>query len=596
MLVSEFIVDFLKSQKVKHVFLITGGAIAFLVDKIGTTKDIHYVCMHHEQSAAMAADAYSRMGPGIGVAMATSGPGATNLITGICCSWFDSIPTLLITGQVNTNEQSDKLKVRQLGFQETKIVDIVKPVTKFAAALGKPQNIRFLLEKAVYIAKSGRPGPALVDIPVNLQYAEINPNKLKGFVPSQKKLVKETSRTLRAKVRVTMDLIKNSSRPIILAGFGNHISCCENEIKNFVEVTGIPTVTTWSAADLFPFNHSLLVGQSGVYGSRAANFAIQNADLLIAVGARLDTRQTANPASYAREAKKVVVDIDEAELHKGRGLTPDIAINCDAKQFLTVMLSQKRKIKTADINNWKKQIKSWKQKYPILKEEYFKETGHVNPYVFIKVLSDLLPKDAIIIPDEGGNLTWTMQAIQIKSGQRLFSAFGNSPMGFALPASIGASFATSRKKPIICITGDGGLQLNIQEFQTIVQHKLPIKIIILNNRSYGIIKQFQDTWLGSRYEASEKGYSTPNFVKVANAYGLKTIQIKNHKEIKSRLKKVLGSKNAVFCDVQLSPEQKIVPKLEFGRPLEDLSPLLAKREFLKNMVAKPLAQSLESRK
>lgn len=594
MLVCQFIVDFVKSQKVKHVFLITGGAIAFVVDKIGTTKNIQYVCMHHEQAAAMAADSYSRLGPGLGVAMATSGPGATNLITGICCSYFDSIPTLLVTGQVNTSEQSSKLKVRQLGFQETKIVDIVKPITKFAAELEKPQDIRFLLEKAVYIAKSNRPGPVLVDIPINLQYAEINENKLKGFAPPQKKLTKDP--TLKKKVGSTIDLIKNSSRPIILVGFGNHISRCEKEIKNFVEMTSIPIVTTWSAVDLFPFNHPLLVGQSGVYGSRAANFAIQNADLLIAVGARLDTRQTANPASYAREAKKVVVDIDEAELHKGRGLTPDIAINCDAKQFLKVVHSLKGKIKTAKVLNWKKQIKSWKRKYPILKEKYLKEAGYVNPYVFIKVLSDLLPGDAIIIPDEGGNLTWTMQAIQIKGSQRLFSAFGNSPMGYALPAAIGACFATNRKRPIIVITGDGGLQLNIQEFQTIAHHKLPIKIIVLNNKSYGIIKQFQDTWLKSRYEASQKGYSTPDFIKVAKAYGIGAVRIKNHQEIKSKLKRVLSSKTAVFCEVQLSPDQKIFPKLEFGRPLEDQSPLLTKKEFLKNMIVKPLAQSLELRK
>lgn len=592
MLVSDFIINYLASLGIKHVFLITGAAIAFTVDAFRKRRDITYICMNHEQAAAMAADAYSRVGPGLGVALATSGPGATNLITGICCSWFDSIPTLLITGQVNTKEQRGELKVRQLGFQETDIVEIVKPITKYAYKIENPQEIKYQLQKAVYIAKSQRPGPVLIDIPINIQYAKIPKAKLKSFDAKELKL-KDKKINIEKIIKLTIDLINKSSRPVILAGFGNHLANSENELHRLVEKLNFPVVTTWSATDLFPKDFKLLVGQSGVYGSRAANFTIQNCDLLISVGARLDTRQTGgNPKAYARNAKKVVVDIDSAELTKG-WIIPDVKVKSDAKIFVKELLSNANKIKAANLENWLAKIEIWKSKYPIVEKRYFSQKKFVNPYVFCQVLSTQLPADAIIIPDEGGNLTWVMQSIQIKSGQRLFSAFGNSPMGYALPASIGASFATGGKRPIICITGDGGLQLNIQEFQVIVNHQLPIKIFILNNKSYGIIKQFQDTWLGSRYEASQKGYSTPDFIKVAKAYGISAVQIKNHKELKQKIKEVLNFKGPIFCDVLLDPDQKISPKLEFGRPLEDLGPLLPREEFFKNMIIKPLTQSLK---
>lgn len=597
MQVSDFIVNFLKSQKIRHVFLITGGAVAFLVDKIGLHRGIDYVCMQHEQAAAMAADAYSRVGPGLGVAMATSGPGATNLITGICCSYFDSIPTLFITGQVNTHEQKKGSKIRQLGFQETDIVDIVRPIVKFCSKLEKAEDIKYLLEKAVYIAKSGRPGPVLLDIPVNLQYAVIDKKRLRSFNASFSKSDnrKDVGIKFQSKINQVIKLIEKSQRPVILVGFGIRIAGAEEEIKALAKFFKFPIVSTWSAIDLFPSDSPFLVGQSGVYGSRFANFTIQNSDLLLAIGARLDTRQTGNPQTYARDAKKIIVDIDYPELYKRKALQPDVDVNFDAKQFLRAVLEASDNINIPNVDGWWQKITRWKERYPLLREEYFLQSRYVNPYVFMKLLSDFLPEDAIIIPDEGGNLAWTIQGIRIKSKQRLFSAFGNSPMGYALPASIGASIATGKKRPIVCITGDGGLQLNIQEFQTIVHQNLPIKMFILNNRSYGIIKQFQDTWLGSRYEASEKGYSVPDFIKLAKAYGLKTVQIKSQKEIEVKLRKILSLNTAVFCDVLLDPDQKIIPKLDFGRPLEDLSPLLPREEFFENMIVEPLTMNSDNR-
>ena len=567
MQVSDYIVDFLKAKKVKNVFLVTGGAIAFVIDKIGASSDIEYICTQHEQSAAMAADAYSRIGPGIGVALATSGPGATNLITGICCSWFDSVPTLFITGQVNTMEQVGTKKVRQIGFQETNIVDIVRPITKFAAKLENASDIKYLLEKAVDIAKSDRQGPVLIDIPINLQYASLKKSSLKSYRKNEKNRSGEKALPAK-KIKEVIKLISSAKRPVIVAGFGVRLAKADKELLSLVNTLGFPIVTTWSGIDLIAGSHPLLVGQFGIYGARSANFTVQNCDLLISIGARLDTRQTGKPSSYAKNAKKIIVDIDAAELHKGRGLEPDLEVNSDAKEFLTTLLLLKNKVKTKNIKPWLWQITKWKEQYPILDPKYYAQRKYVNPYLFMKVFSDLLPNNAIIVGDSGGNLTWTIQGIKIKKGQRLLSAFGNSPMGYALPAAIGAYYASDKKRPVICITGDGGLQINIQELQTIAHYKLPIKIIILNNKSYGIIKQFQDTWLGSRYEASEKGYSTPDFIKVAKSYGIKTIQIKNHRRLNKQIRSLMDAIGPVFCDVLLDPDQKIIPKLEYGSGLQ----------------------------
>lgn len=586
--VADYILNYLVSLGIKHVFIITGGAIAFVIDAFHDRKDIEYVCVSHEQAGSMMAEAYSRMGPGIAATMVTSGPGATNLITGICCAWFDSIPVLHISGQVNQFEQKGETGVRQMGFQETDIVSIVKPITKFASQLDKAENIRYFLEKATYIAKSGRPGPVLLDIPQNLQRARINPKKLVGFAVPKEKEYKDIGKSLSKKVGKSLDLIEKAKRPVVLAGFGIRSSGAEKELYKLIKLLGFPVVTSWSGFDLLPNNCPLRVGEIGVYGNRAANFTIQNADLLLSIGSRLDTRQTGGkPETFAREAKKIIVDIDKAELDKRRGLTPDIAIQTDAKDFLRAMIYalSKNKKRIPKVSGWFEKTMEWKIKYPTVKSEYYNEKNYVNAYVFIKTLSEELRNDAVIIPDDGGHLTWAMQAFAVKKGQRLFSAFGNSPMGYAFPASIGASFALG-KKEIICIDGDGSFQLNIQELQAIVYHNLPVKIFIMNNHGYGIIKQFQELYLGSRFEATGKGYSSPNFIEIAKAYGIKTVSIKNNKELRKKIKKAIEYRGSVICDVNIRDNQKIIPKLEFGKPIEDMTPYLPREEFLNNMIVK----------
>src|SRR3989344_870804 len=491
MKLTDYLAQYLVEQKIKKVFLITGGACAHIVDSLGKNKNISYICVQHEQAAAMAADAYARLTNNIGVAVATSGPGATNLITGVCCSYFDSIPTLMITGQSNIWETKGNTGVRQIGFQETDIIDIIRPITKFAVLVTEPNKIKYYLDKALYIAKSGRPGPVWLDIPMNVQQSEIDIEKLDEFNPKELEPKKLTN--ILDSVKRIAKKIKKAKRPTIIAGFGIKIGRAEKEFLETLGVLRIPVVSTWSGIDILPYDHPQYIGQYGVCGNRAANFAVQNSDLLLVLGSRLDTRQIGgDPKTFAREAIKIVVDIDNAELNKKR-VVPDIPVNADVRHFLTDLNIVLKGAKLPSFSGWLSRCSGWKKQYPTTLPEYYKQRGSVNAYVFIEALSKKLPSNSIIIPDEGGNLTWTIQGFKVKKGHQLFSAFGNSPIGYALPASIGAAFAEPRKN-IICIDGDGGFQMNIQDLQTIKNYRLPIKIFILNNNCYGIIKQFQETY------------------------------------------------------------------------------------------------------
>lgn len=593
MYLSDYVLNFLASKNIKNVFLITGGAISFMVDSFTRVKKLNYTCAAHEQAAAMMADAYSRLGPNLSCTMVTSGPGATNLLTGIACSWFDSIPAIHITGQVNSYEKQGAQKgtknTRQVGFQETDIVSITKPITKFSYQLKNPNEIKYVLEKACYLAQSGRPGPVVVDIPMDFQRAQITPSKLKSFKIPKDKINKTL---LKNNVKKIILSIKKSSRPVILLGGGIKISKSEKKLSQFLKNLQIPIVTTWSGVDLINYDNNKYIGNVGVYGSRAANFAVQNSDLLLCLGSRLDTRITGGvPKSFARKAKVISIDIDKNELSKQRGLKLFLKVQSNLSDFFTVANSL-IKIENINRSEWLKSCNSWKKKYPIIKTEYYKQKKFVNPYVFVNELSKLLNNKSVIIADDGGHLTWAIQAFKIKTGQKLFSAFGNSPMGYAFPASIGASIAKNKSK-IICIDGDGSIQMNIQELQTVIANKLPIKIIVMNNDGYGIIKQFQELYLEKRFEAttSATGVTNPDFKKVSEAYGIRHTLIKDHKNLKKLLSKALKSSKAEFIEVILKPDQKIIPKLQFGNPIEDLSPLLSRNEFNKNMIIKPTKSS-----
>lgn len=592
MKLSDYIADFLSEQGIRHVFVVTGSAAAHIIDSLAKNPEIKCVCTQHEQGAAMAADAYSRLTGNLGAAVATSGPGATNLITGVCCAYYDSIPVIYITGQVATFRLKMDTGIRQLGFQETDTVDIYKPITKYATLIKDPKRIRYELEKATYLAVSGRPGPVLIDIPDDLQREEIDPDELKSFVPKPEN--KDLSK-LNKQVERCIQLFENAKRPVIILGWGIALAKAQEEAREFIDKIGFPVLPSWAMMHLLPSNHPQVVGSFGLHGTRYGNFTIQNADLVLSIGSRLDTHLTGSPiTTFAREAKKIVVDIDLSELNKYKvfGMYMDLLIHSDAKDFLHIINTKINGIKKIDISEWNRRIAEWKAKYPICPAEYYKQE-EVNPYVFVKALSKESLEGDVIIVDTGCALAWMMQAFEFKPNQRLVHDFNNTSMGYALPASIGACFALDGQQ-IICVIGDGSLQMSIQELSTVVGHQLPIKIFLINNHGYSMIRQTQDQWLGSRYYASsiEGGLTFPDIVKVADAYNFKSMTIARNKELDVRIREVLDSDGPFLCNVEIHPEHRVIPQTKFGRPIEDAEPLLDRREFLKNMIVRPVKESL----
>ena len=574
--IAQVIIDYLLENNINTFFLVTGGAITPIVDCIGTNEGAKYYCFHHEQSAAMAAESYYKTTGKVAAVFATSGPGAQNLMNGLCGCWYESVPAVFITGQVSSYESIDSIEEnpRQLGFQETPVVDMFKPFTKYCKKITDVEQIKDVFANAIREMHSGRFGPVLIDLPVDiqnnqtdikLQKATYHPHLLDNdIIPKIEKL---------------NQYVKGAKRPLVLLGNGVRLSNCITEARGFIENYNIPFVVSWGGFDLIEHSHSLFVGDIGVYGNRGANFAIQNCDLLIILGSRLDTRQTGGDLRlFSRGSKKVMVDLDKNEIFKGssRGLNIDLPFVCDLKQFFSYT---KDPMEIDSRVEWFEKIKQWKE----LKYDTHKNNESLNAYKFLEVLNEMLPEESIIIPDEGGNLVWTIQSIKIKKKQRLFTDLGNSSMGFALPAAIGAAVETD--KTIVCIDGDGGFQMNIQELQTIVNYQLPIKIFILNNECYGIIKQFQDAYFGGRYIATEpKDYSFPDFSKVAKSYGMKSVKIDINSDISGEVKKVLEYEGPILCEVMIDNEQKLNPKLEFGNPLEDMSPYMSDEELSENML------------
>ena len=575
MKLSDYIAQFL-SKITDSVFVGQGGNIIHVLDSLGKRKDVKVIPSQNEQAASIAADAYSRFNNKIGVTAATSGPGMLNLMQGIACSFFDSIPTFHFAGAVVTNQIRKNKKIRQIGFQEMEVVDLVKPITKYAVLLKNKNNIKYELEKMLYFAKEGRPGPVLMDLPDDLQRAEINPKKLKSFKPPKKKVKKVNFE------KKFLQLISKSKRPLLIIGHGVNLSNTRNEVKKLINKSGIPFAPTWATIDLFSYDNKLNAGTFGVAANRYGNFAIQNSDLLISLGSRLNTQITgSNIKSFGPKAKKIVVDIDINEFKKNNDLKIDLKINLDLKLFFKKIIPKIKKKNNYKI--WTDQFKNWKNKYPVVKKEYYKESKKCNAYVFMKTLSKKTGKNDILIPDASANLIWAMQAFEIKK-QRVFTALNHSPMGYSMPATIGAYLANSSKN-IICTIGDGSMQMNIQELATITHFKFPVKIFVINNKGYGLIKQTQDTWLNSRRVGvdANSGLAMPNLKDISKAYGIETVEINYNKEIDRKVKHVLKSRKPILCQVNVSENQKVIPKLEFGRAIHDLSPKLNKIELEANI-------------
>ena len=580
MKLSDYIADFI-SKRTGHAFVGNGGCVVHILDSLNQKNSFKLIPFVNEQGASIAAEAYYRVTKKPGLAIATSGPGFVNLIQGIACSYYDSIPSIYITGQVVTGHLKSKRKARQVGFQEMEVVRSVESYTKYATCLTDPSKVRYVLERLWWEALSGRPGPVLLDLPDDIQRAEIDPNDLVGFTPT----VQENNKILSIlDIKKLKSVIKKSKRPLIVVGSGIKLSNTEEKAIEFIRKINIPIVTTWSTVDMFESDFMQLIGSFGVSANRPGNFAVQSCDLLISLGSRLDTHMTgSNAATFSTSSFKVMVDIDQSEIDKENGLVVDLPINSNLNTFFDQVLQEDFSIR--DISEWKNRIDIWKVKYPICLPEYFNEKGFVNPYVFMDLLSKMTKKNSIVITDAGATLTWTMQGYEPKVPQQLFSAFNHSPMGYALSAAIGAKLAQP-DRDVVCITGDGGFNMNIQELGTLELQKTPIKIFILNNKEYGIIKQTQSTWLDSKYVCSdvESGVSSPDFIKIAQAYNIKTKTVSEHDELEKVIKYVLSYNDGpIICDVSIRPNQEILPKLSFGRPLEDMYPHLPESELNNNI-------------
>ncbi len=573
MKLSDYVIDFLVSKGVTHVFDVAGGSITHLLDSLYDRKDIQTVCMHHEQSASFAAEGYARISGKPGVAMATSGPGATNLITGIGSCFFDSVPALFITGQVNTYEFKFDRPVRQVGFQETDIISIVKPIVKDALLMIDETKIRYELERLFDVACSGRPGPVLIDLPMNIQRADINPSEQTTYERTRLESDKFSDEV----IDKIFTLIQHSKRPVVLIGGGIRLSGATEELYCFSQKTGIPVASSLMGLDAFPHDNELYVGMIGTYGNRYANLTLANSDLVIALGTRLDTRQTGtNPDSFARYATIVHVDIDPSELNSK--IKADIAINCDVLKFLVKLNNWPLMCKNVSL--WMASIKQYKIRYP----DYVKpDSNKISPNYFIHELSGYLPEDAILCVDIGQNQMWSAQSIVLKKGQRLLTEGGMASMGSALPMAIGASFACPGRQ-IVIITGDGGFQLNTQELQTVYHHDLPIKIILLNNQSYGMIRQFQDQYFDGRYQSTVVGYSCPDFQKVVAAYSIPVARAVAVRNVTKGLKWLFEDKKPKFFEVLISDKSVVTPKLAVNKPIEEQDPPLSPDELRSNMV------------
>lgn len=589
MKLSDYVATFVQRQGVRHVFAVSGGASLHLIHSVAETPGISFLCPMHEQAGAMAADAYARVTGNLGAAIATSGPGATNLLTGVCCAYYDSVPVLFLTGQVSTFRNKGDTGVRQIGFQETDTVEVFRPVTKYACRVDRPERIRYELEKACYLAREGRPGPVLIDIPDDVQRADIDPGALVAYdapatgVPGAR---------LNGLAAQCTQWLSDARRPVVILGWGVRLAGAGDLSRRVIERLGLPVAPTWAVADLFESDHPLRIGTFGTHGTRHANFAVQNADLILSIGSRLDTKATGSPpATFAREARKIVVDVDANELSKFEryGLRVDLPITANALEFLQALDAQAGPRPSHDA--WLRQIDGWRKRYPICPETYYCEE-EVNPYVFVKTLSQACRERETIVLDTGCTLAWTMQAFDFKRGQRVYHDWNNTAMGWALPASIGACLATD-KQPVVCLTGDGSLQMNIQELATVVRHRLPIKIFLINNHGYSMIQQTQDQWLGSRYHASSVagGLADPDYVAVARAYGLPTKSVNRNADLSAVVQDAMNTEGPVFCQVEVRPEHRVTPQVKFGRPNEDAEPLLPRREFLENMLIKPLESS-----
>lgn len=606
--VADYLAQKLVENGVRHVFMLTGGGAMHLNDALGHAKGLQVVCCHHEQTLAMAADAYTRLTNRLACVNVTTGPGGLNAMNGVFGAYVDSIGMVIVSGQVKreTVVSNTGLELRQLGDQEVRIVECVKPITKFAYLIQDPTEIRYIAEKAIWLARSGRPGPVWIDVPVDVQSALVDPDTLRGFDPYGQGLGEgfalpaeanpQRGEALRSTCGAILARLREAERPIILAGMGVRIAGAYEPFLDLIDRLGVPVATCWNAHDLLPNAHPLYAGRPGPIGERAGNFSVQSSDLVLILGSRLSIRQVGyNYRSFARDAFKVMVDIDKAELAKPT-LSIDMPVHADLAQTIDTMLDLTVSWETPSAHRaflgWAKERL---ERYPTVLPEYWATVGKVNPYCFAAELFEQLEEDEIVVTGDGTACTVTFQAAVLKSGQRLFHNNGCASMGFDIPAAIGAAWAHPERPRIISIAGDGSAMQNIQELQTIVGQKLPIKLFVLNNDGYHSIRQTQQNFFNGNSVGCgpDSGVTFPSFERLAYGFGLAYVRANDHQDLSSAIRSTLAQEGPVLCEVMLDKAQTFSPKLGSRRlddgsmitsPLEDMSPLLSPEELQANLL------------
>lgn len=596
--VADYIFRRLADWGATDAFLLTGGGAMHLNDALGREPRLRYTCMHHEQSCAMAAESYARVSGRPAIVSVTTGPGAINALNGVFGAWTDSIPMLVISGQVKretcrASYGESCANLRQLGDQEVDIVRMAKGITKYSELVLDPQSIRYHLERAWYLASHGRPGPCWLDIPVDVQAAQIEEESLPGYDPREDRMEFDEGE-LRRLCEETLRRIRESARPVLMVGSGVRVAGAEDLFHRFIDRLGIPVTTAWTAHDLLPTDHPLYCGRPGAVGDRPGNFAVQNADLLLVLGCRLHLRQISYDWKYfARHAYKIQVDIDAGELAKPT-VRPDLPVHADLRRFLEIageLLDCDDR--SLDRSEWLRWNKRRVERYPVVQARHRAPDAPLNPYHFIEQLFEKLEEGEVVVCGDGAACVVPFQAGRIQAGQRLFTNAGSASMGYDLPAAVGAAIANSGRR-VVCLAGDGSVQLNLQELQTIVHHQLPVKIFVLNNGGYLSIRTTQKSYFQGHFvgESPQSGVSFPDMVRLAEAYGIPARRISRN-ECGGEIESALITPGPYLCEVMLDPNQDFEPRLTSrilpdGRmvssPLEDLYPFLEPEELRANML------------
>ena len=594
---SDFLVNTIK-EYADTVYMVTGGGAMHLNDAFGKSK-MKIVYCHHEQACSIAAESYSRITNKLSAVNVTTGPGGINAINGVFGAWTDSIPMLIVSGQVKretlVSTYGENGGWRQLGDQENNIVNMVKDITKYSILITDPMLIKYHLKKAIYLAMNGRKGPCWIDVPIDLQSIQIDETELIDFDPKEYEIESNTH-TLNDDITSLYSLIKNANRPVFYVGSGIHSCGLKDDFLKMAELTGVPVVTAWNSNDLIEDTHPLYVGRPGTIGNRSGNFVVQSADLVIVLGSRLNIRLVSyNWSSFAKNAIKVGVDIDIKELNKPT-CNFHHKFNQDLALFIPALLNFiSNKNELPDFSNWVSWGKERLAKYPVCLDEYWLKNNGVNPYCFIDELSNYTKEGDNIVCADGTACVTTFQAIKVKKNQRIFHNSGCASMGYELPATIGAYFTNPNQSRVICLAGDGSIMMNIQELQSISGLNIPAQIYILNNKGYHSIRQTQHSFFKDNIVGCgiDSGLTFPEFSKIATAFGFNYFSIKNHEELKSNLGNIMASEGRFICEIEIDLDQQFSPKvtskkLEDGSmvtsSLEDMWPFLSKEELDTNII------------